>query len=304
MRGGIWWLASYPKSGNTWLRAILATLVSGRAADINAMAFLGPHAASRSRFDRALGIDSASLSDKQEFNLRPRVYEILAAEAERPLYCKTHDAYLPTPAGEPLFPAAATRGAVYVVRDPRAVAVSMVHFMARSIDETIAAMDNPMEVFAGSAHRLSQHLRQPLRRWCEHVESWLAAPFPVHLMRYEDMLADPHTAILAMAEFLCLPVSEATVTTAVEATSFSRLQAQERATGFAESPRHAAAFFREGRADGWRRALTPAQVGRIVVAHVQVMRRLGYDVALAPDREGVGAAVHSLNSRYDGPGHA
>src|SRR5580704_577397 len=296
MRGGIWWLASYPKSGNTWLRAILATLVLGKAVDINAMAFLGPHAASRSRFDRALGIDSAILSDHQELNLRPRVYEILAAEAERPLYCKTHDACLPTPAGEPLFPAAATRGAVYVVRDPRAVAVSSVHFMARSIGETIAAMDNPAEIFAGSPRRLSQHLRQPLLRWCEHVESWLAAPFPMHLMRYEDMLADPHAAVLAMAEFLGLPVSGATVAMAVEATSFSRLQAQERGAGFAESPRHAAAFFREGRADGWRRALTPAQADRIVAGHGQVMRRLGYDVTLAPDREGVGAAAHSLNS--------
>jgi predicted GNAT superfamily acetyltransferase len=152
--------------------------------------------------------------------------------------------------------------------------------MARSIDETIAAMDNPMEVFAGSTQRLSQHLRQPLRRWCEHVESWLAAPFPVHLMRYEDMLADPHAAVLAMAEFLGLPVSEATVATAVEATGFSRLQAQERATGFAESPRHAAAFFREGRADGWQRALTPAQADGIVAAHGQVMRRMGYDLTL------------------------
>src|SRR5260370_22349497 len=118
MRGGIWWLASYPKSGNTWLRAILATLASGRPVDINAMAFLGPHAASRSRFDRALGLDSANLSHEQELGLRPRVYEILGAEAERSLYCKTHDACLPTPAGDPLFPAAATRGARSILRDP------------------------------------------------------------------------------------------------------------------------------------------------------------------------------------------
>ena len=282
MPGGIWWLASYPKSGNTWLRAILATLASGRPVDINAMAFLGPHAASRSRFDRALGLDSANLSHEQELGLRPRVYEILGAEAERSLYCKTHDACLPTPAGDPLFPAAATRGAVYVVRDPRAVAVSSVHFMARSIDETIAAMDNPREGFAGPTRRLSQHLRQSLLRWCEHVESWLAAPFPVHLLRYEDMLADPHATVRAVAAFLGLSASDADISLAVEATSFARLQEQEREAGFAESPRHATAFFREGRADGWRRALTPAQAGRIVAAHGQVMRRLGYDLTLAP----------------------
>ena len=282
MRGGIWWLASYPKSGNTWLRAILATLLSGKPVDINAMAFLGPYAASRSLFDRALGIDSASLSHEQELNLRPRVYEILAAEAERPLYCKTHDAYLATSAGEPLFPAAATRGAVYVARDPRAVAVSSVHFMARPIDETIAAMDSATAVSAGSTQRLSQHLRQPLLRWCEHVESWLAAPFPVHLMRYEDMLGDPHAAFRAMAAFLDLPADQAAIAAAVEATSFSRLQAQERETGFIESPRHSAGFFREGKADGWRRALTPEQAGHIVAAHGHVMRRLGYDVTLAP----------------------
>ena len=302
MRGGIWWLASYPKSGNTWLRAILATLVSGRPVDINEMAFLGPHAASRSRFDRALGVDGASLSHEQELGLRPRVYEILTGEADRPLYCKTHDAYVLTPAGEPLFPAAATSGAVYVVRDPRAVAVSSVHFMARSIDETIAAMDNPEEVFAGSTHRLSQHLRQPLLRWCEHVESWLAAPFPVHLLRYEDMLADPHAAVRAMVEFLCLPVNEAVIAMAVEATGFARLQAQERETGFAESPRHAAAFFREGRADGWRRVLTPAQARRIVASHGRVMRRLDYDVTMEPLPQAIAKAsepaVLALNNAH------
>jgi aryl sulfotransferase len=139
-----------------------------------------------------------------------------------------------------------------------------------------------MPSLAGSTRRLSQHLRQPLLRWCDHVESWLAAPFPVHLLRYEDLLADPLDAVRALAEFVTLPASEAAIATAVEAAGFARLQAQEREAGFAESPRHASAFFREGRADGWRRVLTPAQADRIVAAHGPVMRRLGYDVTLAP----------------------
>jgi aryl sulfotransferase len=143
-------------------------------------------------------------------------------------------------------------------------------------------MDGATAVSAGSTQRLSQHLRQPLLRWCEHVESWLAAPFPVHLMRYEDMLGDPHASFRAMAAFLDLPADQAAIATAVEATSFSRLQAQERETGFIESPRHSAGFFREGKADGWRRALTPEQAGHIVAAQGHVMRRLGYDVTLAP----------------------
>src|SRR5205085_7745309 len=106
-----------------------------------------------------------------------------------------------------------------------------------------------------------------------------------------------------VAEFLCLPAGEAAIAMAVEATSFARLQAQERETGFAESPRHAAAFFREGTADGWRRVLTPAQADHIVAAHGDVMRRLGYDVTLAPLPQPI-ATIEPPRLRTDGPGHA
>jgi aryl sulfotransferase len=282
MGAGIWWLASYPKSGNTWLRIIIACLLSGRPADINAIAFVGMNADGRFPFDDALGIDSVGLSLEQETNLRPRAYEIWAAEVDRPLYCKTHDAYHLTPAGEPLFPTAATRGAVYVVRDPRAVVVSAAHFTAQSIETTIATLDNPAAVSSGSTTRLSHHLRQRLLRWSDHVESWLSAPFPVHLLRYEDMLADPHATVVAVAGFLGLSSDPETIALAVESTSFARLQAQERAAGFIEKPRRAATFFREGKADGWRDVLTPEQVGRIVASHGAMMRRLGYDEPFAP----------------------
>jgi aryl sulfotransferase len=279
---GIWWLVSYPKSGNTWLRAAVATLVSGQPADINAMSFLGGSASARNAFDHTLAIESVSLSFEQETNLRPRAYETWAAEAKQPLYYKVHDAYHLTPAGEPLFPAAATRGAVYIVRDPRAVAVSFAHHTAQPIDAAIARMENPDATVASPSNRLSDHLRQRLLRWSGHVESWLAAPFPVHLMRYEDMQRDPHAAFKAVAAFLELPCEHDAISAAVAAATFSRLQAQERTAGFVEKPREAAIFFREGKVDGWRRALTPEQAARIVAAHGAVMRRLGYDVALAP----------------------
>jgi hypothetical protein len=288
--GGIFWLASYPKSGNTWLRAFIATLLSGEPADINRMGFLGGGASDRSAFDEALGIAAADLTLEQQANLRPRVYEIRAAEAERPLYCKVHDCYHLTPAGEPLFPATATRGAVYIVRDPRAVAVSLAHHNGQTIDAEIARMADADASFSISNDRLHQQLHQHLRSWSGHVQSWLAAPFPVHVVRYEDMHADPAATFGAIARFLVLPHEPERIAAAVAATTFARLQEQERGSGFSERPRHSAVFFREGRVDGWRTALTPAQATRITAAHGTVMRQFGYDPQLLPLTAERGAA--------------
>jgi aryl sulfotransferase len=281
MRPAIWWLASYPKSGNTWLRSVLVTLTSKGSLDINDMASLGPMASLRAAFDDTLGVDSADLPYEHQANLRPRVYEIWAAEAERPLYCKVHDACHLTPSGEPLFPPAATRGAIYVARDPRAVAVSYSHHSGRALDATIARMDSDATIDE-SPRGLSRVLRQRPMRWSDHVESWLAAPFPIHLVRYEDMLADPHAKFAGIAAFLGLACDRAAIDAAVEATAFSRLREKERSAGFTEKPWGAAAFFREGRSDGWRRVLTPEQADRIVAAHGPMMQRLGYDVTSKP----------------------
>jgi aryl sulfotransferase len=276
---GIWWLASYPRSGNTWFRIFLGSLVSGSAADINDLPFLGLVACRRRSFDDTLGIAGADLSIEQQANMRPRAYEVWAAEAQRPLYCKAHDAYHRTPAGEPLFPPAATRGAIYLVRDPRAVAVSLAPFTERPIDRVIGQMDDPNHAFSDPRGRLLPLMRQRMLRWSEHVDSWLGAPFPVHLLRYEDMHADPHAAFAAAVAFLGLPHGPDQIAAAIEAASFSRLQALERGAGFVE--RGTVTFFREGRVDGWRRELAPEQAARIVAAHGPVMRRLGYDVTLA-----------------------
>ena len=117
----------------------------------------------------------------------------------------------------------------------------------------------------------------------------------MHLLRYEDMHRDPHAAFAAVAAFLGLPSDRERVAAAVDAASFSRLQAQEQAAGFVEKPIKAAAFFREGRVDGWRQVLTAEQNARIVDANEPVMRRLGYDTALRRSRQS--AEPHSQSPR-------
>ena len=73
-----------------------------------------------------------------------------------------------TPAGEPAFPTTATRGAVYVVRDPRAVAVSFASHRNRDIDDTIDRMENRVAVWSESIPRLSQQLLQRPGHWSDH----------------------------------------------------------------------------------------------------------------------------------------
>src|SRR5262249_42887758 len=75
----------------------------------------------------------------------------------------------------------------------------------------------------------------PPPRWSDHVESWLSVPFPVHLLRYEDMLAHPRATVTALARFLGLSGEPETIAIAVESTSFTRLQAQERVAGSSRS---------------------------------------------------------------------
>jgi hypothetical protein len=168
-----------------------------------------------------------------------------------------------------------TRGVLYVVRDPRDVALSLAAFFSIEVDHAIARMGDPAcEI--GSRPGSTQ-CRQRLSTWSGHVTSWLEAPVPRCVVRYEDLLTDPALSLERMAGFLGWPVTPSSIDAAVEATSFDVLRAQERRDGFREGVRQRAIpFFRSGTAGGWRTSLLPAQLARIEQDHGETMRRLGY----------------------------
>jgi len=271
---GFVWLASYPKSGNTWLRLALHSLIAGgREVDFRAPDTFAPIAASRADLEDVLDAPAGELTDEEAEALRPRLYEAQARTATAPLFRKVHDAWSTTATGEPLFPPALTLRTVYLVRDPRDVALSLAHHGGRDLDRTIARMADPAATFGSSGRR---QLRQIVSTWSSHVESWLRHGPELLLLRYEDMLADPEGALGRVALHLGLGASPAGIRRAVEATRFDRLRAAEDEHGFRESPAPGVRFFRRGVAGGWRDGLTPAQAARIEADHGPVMASLGY----------------------------
>ncbi len=279
------WLASYLKSGNTWTRLLLANFLadSEQPVPINGIDTVLPgfYPHDRRWFDEVTGLSSSECTDDEVESLRPAALRAVAADAagERQ-FCKVHDALHETAAGEPLFPADVTAGAIYLVRNPLDVAVSWAFHVGRAnspgLAEIVARMNDPRSTVAGSC---SPQLRQRLLDWSGHVESWRAAPFSVLLVRYEDLLADAAGQLARMVRFAGLDgaADRHRLRRAAEATAFPRLQEQETRHGFRESDPRCRRFFRAGRSGDWRRHLNAAQAQQITLRHGPAMLACGYD---------------------------
>lgn len=273
---GILWLASYPKSGNTWFRAFVANLTHGDYGLVDINSLPTSVASSRRLFDAVAGVESTELTAEEIAHYRPRVYRCLAETSVETVFLKIHDAYTLLPGGEPLVPADATAGAIYIVRNPLDVAVSFANHSSNAVDRTIATMARRTEeVFRDDIPALQ--LDQRLLSWSQHVLSWIdQQAFPVHVVRYEDMQERPLETFTAAARFCGLPHDPDRVRRALDRSSFEVLQKQEIEFGFRERLEGAPSFFHNGKVGAWREKLSPSQIACVIDDHGPVMERLGY----------------------------
>lgn len=274
----LFWLVSYPKSGNTWTRAVIASLRNESEVDpeINELN-TGAIASARGWVENALDFDIDELSDEEVDLLRPAAYTWHAAQMQEPEYHKVHDAYTFVAPETPMFPLEDSAGVVYIVRNPLDVAVSFSHHISRDLDTTIANMSSEDFCLSNNKRRLTNQLRQKHLTWSQHVQSWLDAKgAPKLIVRYEDMKRNSIATFTRIAEFLRLPSDFESISKAVTACSIDKLQAQESNVGFREKPAKASHFFRKGIVGDWQNHLSYKQVQTIIAQHGDMMRKLGY----------------------------
>lgn len=273
-RQSIFWIASFPKSGNTWLRIFLANYLLGSDTplSINSIDQLGYADADARHYERANGAPYDLGDAVKTVALRNRFLLRTSITGPKVALMKTHN-YNSTIDNTPLIPTPYTRGAVYIARHPGDVAISFASHYGLSIDEAIKRMGERRAVIGGSEGTALQFTSD----WTSHVQSWAGAKsHNVRVIRYEDMHAAPQKVFGAVLRHLKVAVNEQQLERAISHSQFEVLQGQERAEGFTENTRHQPKFFRSGIAGGWKDILTETQINTLKQDHEAAMRSLGY----------------------------
>lgn len=260
----IHWLASYPKSGNTWARLFYQAYVTGNAA-INANLRTTLTDSYEPMYQGVTPVALANLENQDFALLRGAALVNLIANSLRShLVVKTHNAHIEVN-GVPLFPSRCTASAVYLVRDPRDVACSYASHLDMDIDAVIEILGDQY-----SALRTNLRVPQFTCSWSKHVQSWTDKAL---VIRYEDLCVNPVHWFSKMLETWGIEPDAERVAEAVEMTTMDKFQQQEAEEGFIEIA--SGKFFRKG-GSHWRDTLTNEQAQRIRKHHAPMMARYNY----------------------------
>lgn len=255
------WLASYPKSGNTWMRSLLAhyLMPPGKAPDINNLRAFTTGDTRQDIFNAAVGGQFKAESIQQWAQARQKAVRLIAGSKPNHHFVKTHCQPI-TLFDVELIPPEVTSGAIYILRNPFDLAPSFARHQSSDIDTAIDRMMNPDTIMGTETG-----IYDALGNWGDHVAAWTgAAGLPLHVVRYEDLIAKPGKTMRALlGDFLKVPLDSPKLAKAIKDTSFAAMKKHEEKHGFFEKPKGMSSFFAKGQAGVWRDDLTPAQVARL-----------------------------------------
>ena len=275
--GKIIWLASYPKSGNTWVRAFITGLLNP-SSPVHVNNLIGwPLSVDRDTFEEILGFETSELTHQEIINLRPEYYKIINRNLTERCFIKVHDALIQNEKDQWIFPPEVTYKVLYLIRNPLDVAVSYAHHNNCSLDKAVKMMGNENHGLCLKTDRVHHQLPQKLKSWSSHVRSWtINSPFKTMVVRYEDLVNVPIKTFKQIVDFLNLKGSKNDVQTALGQCDFNILKKQEKKVGYFEKNPKSKNFFRQGKVGAWKKVLDPTLIATIKGKHSQLMQKFGY----------------------------
>lgn len=249
-------IVSYPKSGNTWTRFLTGNLLCP---------------------DRAIDFSNINQIIPDPEALTCRQLDVMS----RPRVIKSHQYF------DPRYPRI-----IYIVRDPRDVAVSQYHFhRKRRLVTDGSSVDHFVTRFVAGQ-------TSPYASWGDNVASWLITRNgrpDFLLLRYEDMLENTVRELARVASFLHIQATAEHLANAAGKSSAAEMRRLEKSQSHLWSStrdtRQDVPFVREARSGGWQTQLPTSALKKIEAAWSGIMKYLGYELSSPEACEGVASGL-------------
>lgn len=275
------WLASYPKSGSTFLRSLISSYVYSESGTFDFKLLKNIKQFPTNEFFENLGID---VGNKNQVSKNYINAQIEINKKSRITFLKTHSSFCKMFNRYNFTDLQNTLGVIYIVRDPRNVATSFAHHNSKSVKDTVDIMTNSLAT-GNEANQVETYLGS----WNFNYNSWkvFKSSNIYHLLKYEDLIFNTKNSFKQVLNFinnnLKFPISidDRKVEKVIDETKFSKMRDLEKKVGFDEAKINdntgkVVPFFNLGPKNNWKKNLDVDLSSKIEEAFKEEMIELKY----------------------------
>ena len=231
------WIASYPKSGNTWLRALLASYYFTNEGSFSLSLLDKIDAFPSDKFFKEYNDQFSKVEDTSKYWLKEQEK---INKKNKITFLKTHSAICKIN-GNSFTNKENSIGAIYIVRDPRNVITSISNHYQISIEDAFQFMKDEKRGIINKKD--GRYLGfQAVWSWSINQKTWVENNlFPVLVIKYEDLLKETYNTFRKVIEFINKISNSSKIfnkskgKNSIKNTSFEKLQRMENDHGFAEA---------------------------------------------------------------------
>jgi len=272
------WLASYPKSGNTWVRGFLISLLytDKGISNLNDIPRINQYPIS-SQFGTLVD-DYKDITKVKKFYHKTQ--DILNLNKKLKIL-KTHNALVNLD-GDNFSSTKNTLGVIHIVRDPRNVVTSLKNYFSISnYEKAKEFLFDEKRVIYGDSSKKVFPIATMLTSWKTHYLSWKQVQNNYLLIKYENLLNKPDQEFRKISNYfsklLNKKFSETKIQNSIKSNTFDNLKAQETREGFVESTNNGNnQFFNLGPANDWKKILNAHTKDEIETRFYREMKELKY----------------------------